>query len=225
MTDLLLAEELFLLTHDDESGKTDWVNALDQGLAAALLLDLAAAERLTTDGDDLRALGAAPEHPLLSAAHAEISSSDKLRNTKYWVGRLPSRLKPLGTQVGQSLAERGVLEERRKKVLGLFPSTTWPEVDPGPERELRTRLAVVLQDGADPDPRTALLISLLSPLDLVSGVVDKPHRKEAKSRAKAIAEKSAGGPTAKALGDAVQAIQAALIMSIVIPAVVTTTTS
>ena len=101
---LLLAEELFLLAHDDESGKSDNTMGLTNGLAGALLLDLAADERLTASGKDLTAVGSAPAHRLLAAAHAEIADSAKSRTASYWVGRLPAALKPLDQQVGRSLA-------------------------------------------------------------------------------------------------------------------------
>ncbi len=112
---LLLAEELFLLAHDDESGKSDNTMGLTNGLAGALLLDLAADERVTASGKDLSAVGSAPAHPLLAAAHAEIVASAKSRAASHWVGRLPAALKPLDQQVGRSLAERGVLSEQHKK--------------------------------------------------------------------------------------------------------------
>lgn len=40
MSDLLLTEQLFLLTHDDESGKSRAPMAYGSALAGALLLDL-----------------------------------------------------------------------------------------------------------------------------------------------------------------------------------------
>jgi hypothetical protein len=64
-------------------------------------------------------------------------------------------------------------------------------VDPEPERELRHQLTCVLVEDALPDPRTALLVSLLSALRLVRGLVDKEHRKHAESRAKDIARECA----------------------------------
>jgi len=76
---------------------------LTNGLAGALLLDLAADERLTASGKDLTAVGSAPAHPLLAAAHAEIAASAKSHAASHWVGRLPAALKPLDL-VGRSLA-------------------------------------------------------------------------------------------------------------------------
>jgi hypothetical protein len=50
MTALLLAEEIFLLAYNEESGKANGTLALDNGLAGALLLDLAADELVAADG-------------------------------------------------------------------------------------------------------------------------------------------------------------------------------
>ena len=104
MTALLLAEEIFLLAHNEESGKDNGTLALDNGLAGALLLDLAAEELVAAEGKALTALAGAPSHPLLTSAHAELLQSDKPRTAQHWVNRLPAALKPLRSQVGQSLA-------------------------------------------------------------------------------------------------------------------------
>jgi golgi phosphoprotein 3 len=176
MTALLLAEEIFLLAHNEESGKTNGTLALDNGLAGALLMDLPAEELV----------------------------APMVKHSLPW-------LEPLRTQVGQSLAERGVLAEQHRKVLGLFPATSWPELDPEPERELRHRLTGVLVDDALPDPRTALIVSLLSALGLVRGLVDKKHRKQADSRAKDIArECTTATATSAAVSRPVQAVQSAI---------------
>ena len=117
-------------------------------------------------------------------------------------------MKPIKGTVAEALVARGVLDERRHKTLGLFSSTRYPELDPGPEQELRARLRSVLVDGAEPDARTAALLGLLVSLDLVKRVVERDERKAAVSRAKALAER---GP----VGDAVHAAVQAEIMTAV----------
>ena len=223
MTKLLLAEEIFLLAHHEESGKANGTLALDNGLAGALLLDLAAEDLVAAEGKSITALVGAPTHPLLAAAHAELLHSDKPRTAQHWVNRLPAALKPLRSQVGQSLADRGVLAEQHRKVLGLFPATSWPEVDPAPERELRHRLTCVLIEDALPDPRTALLVSLLSALGLVRGLVDKDHRRHADSRAKDIAQECATATaTSAAVSHSVQAVQSAIMVAVIVPTITAT---
>jgi Golgi phosphoprotein 3 (GPP34) len=93
-----------------------------------------------------------------------------------------------------------------------------PEVDPTPERELHHRLTGVLVEDAEPDPHTALLVSLLSALGLVRGLVDKEHR--AKDIARECATASA---TSAAVSRSVQALQSAIMVAVIIPTITTTT--
>lgn len=222
---LLLAQELFLLTHDDASGRSAGTTALANGLAGALLLDLALGGFVVDQGKDLVATDVVPEHPLLRAALGEIRASSRPRPAKHWVQRLPSALKELPAQVGRSLAEAGVLSEQRSKVWGIFPTTRWPEVDPAPERELRTRVHAVLVTGLQPDPRTAMCVSLLVPLGLVRGVVEKSERRPAEARAKEIAKSGLGSGVSAAVSSSVQAVNTAVMVAVMVPVMTTTTSS
>ena len=144
---MLLAEELLLLLLDEEKGTVS-ATAADAGLAGALLLDLAGVRALWTSGG-ARA-GSEPSEPALAAAWRAI---DEPKPAKHWVAKLPGRLKPIKGTVAEALVARGVLDEQRHKTLGLFSSTRYPELDSGPETELRARLRSVLVDGAEPDAR------------------------------------------------------------------------
>ena len=227
MTTLLLAEDLFLLTHDDNSGKAANTTSLDSGLAGALLLDLAAAGRVTiADGDGIVAVDGPVPHPLLAAAFRQIADSGTVRPPGQWVSRLPRELSPLAPTVGRSLVERGVLREEQSKTFGLFKTTTWPTVDPGPETELRGLLQSVLVAGQTPDTRTSHLVALLSALDLVKEVVAKQDRKAAVSRAQAIKESAASsGAVADAVSASVQAVQVAILTAVIVPTVISTSSS
>ena len=131
-----------LLLLDDEKGTTSsLVTAADNGLAGALLLDLLATGRLEEREDKLVRAGSEPSEPALAAAWRVV---DDPRPAKHWVGKLPGRLKPIKGTVADALVARGVLDERRHKTLGLIPSTRYPELDPGPEQELRARLRAAL---------------------------------------------------------------------------------
>lgn len=206
---MLLAEELLLLLLDDEKGTVS-ATAANAGLAGALLLDLVAAGKVD---DRIARTGTEPSEPALAAAWRAI---DEPKPAKHWVNKLPGRLKPIKGTIAGGLVARGVLDERRHKTLGLFSSTRYPELDPGPETELRARLRRVLVDGEEPDERTAALLGLLVPLDLVKRLVERDERKAAVARAKAIAER---GP----VGDAVRAAVQAEIMTAVMAGVTAAT--
>jgi hypothetical protein len=218
--DLILSEQTLLIALDDEKGRDSTQYGGEAGLAAGLLLDLAALDLLRVGPDDkLKALdGPSPAHPQLREAHATIASSASARSAKGWVDRLPRELKPLRERLAQGLVERGVLSESRSKAFGLFPITRYPTADPGPERALRERLHDVLVTGREPTEPEALLIGLLEPLGLVGNAVEPGDRKAAKRRAKEIAEQGIAGT---AVRDAVAGVQAAVVASVVLPAVVT----
>jgi hypothetical protein len=209
--DLILAEDLLLIFLDDEKGSDQASWGGDPGLAGALLLDLTRAHALDErDGKLVAVPGAAPDHPLLAAAHAAIADDDKQRDAKGWVGRLPKVLKPLRERVAERLVETGVLIEERRKRLGLFTTTRFPQADGAPEAALRERLRAILLTERQPTEHDAMLIALLTPYDQIKRLVPKDRRKDAARRAKEVAE---GGAAAKAVDDTIKGIQAAVMAS------------
>jgi len=207
--DLLLAEELLLLSLDDEKGSDQTWSSVDGGLAGALLLELTEDGALRLDEDDkLAPGGAVPADPLLVEALEAVRSADKPRDAKHWVSKLSDELKPLRRRLAERLVELGILGEDRKELLGLTVSRRYPERDPEPERALRARLLAILTGEAEPAPRDAELIGLLRPFDLVAKNVLREHRKEAKRRAKEIAET---GPVGSAVSSEVADVQVAIM--------------
>jgi hypothetical protein len=145
--------------------------------------------------------------PVLADALATITEKD--RRASDVVTRIG---KGLEKRLATGLAERGVLERREGKVLGLFPRTTWPAADLTHEAEVRRAITACLVDGAEPDERTGALIALLAAIDqahtaVVPGTGLK--KRELAKRAKQIAE---GQWAAKAVKDAVDAAAAAMVV-------------
>ena len=206
-----LAEEVLLIALDDKRGddRSSW--GIDSGLAGAVLLDLAERGCIRDDAGRLTAADCeALDDPLLAEALELVRAEPEPDDAKGWVAKLPKRLEPLRQRVADGLVERGILEHERRRVLGLFPANRHPEVDPEPERELRERLRTVLEGEREASPREALLISLLEPHGLATGLVPKERRKQAGERAKAITD---GGSVSSAVGDAVEQIQAATVVA------------
>lgn len=212
--ELILAESVLLLALDGVTGSAG-STPVDLGLAGALLVDLGRLGALQPVGKELHPVeGAGIEHPVLAQAATAIAASRRPRTAKSWVGRLPRELKPLTGTVARPLVERGILAERRVKVLGLFPSTRFPEVDPGPERMLRSRLGEVLLDGRAPQEQDALLLGLLEPLGLIARLVERHQRREARKRAREVATQGIAG---SAVSQAVRDIQAAVMVAVIVP--------
>jgi hypothetical protein len=215
---MLLAEDLLLLLYDDETGKPITGSpGLDYALAGAVLIELTLLGKVDIAGDGeltkkgrLKVLDATPTGDALLDERLAILSGKAGSKPQNLMGKLS---KTLRHQVLARLAERGILQADKNRVLGLFPVTRWPAQDARHEAELRLALDNVLKLGAQPDDRTGALVALLHALNVVPKVVtDAADKAALKRRAKEIAESEWA---AQAVRQAVQAMQAAMTAAIV----------
>ncbi|MFF0818581.1 GPP34 family phosphoprotein [Rhodococcus sp. NPDC003318] len=217
----LLAEDLLLLLLDDETGKpvVDG-SSVPRVLAGAVLLDLALDGVVEpADGSGAVKKGrlvlrdrTPPLDPILAHAVAQLRGSKPLKPE--------AAIEKLGKNLREAVlgrvVERGWVHEAKGKLLGIFPTKTWPSVDPTHERVVRDRLRAALVDGATPEPRTAALIALLSAVDAASKVFPDEGKKAVRRRAKEIAN---GDWTAVAVRRAVESVNAAVIAAVIVPSV------
>ncbi|MGC5628226.1 GOLPH3/VPS74 family protein [Georgenia sp. Z1344] len=213
---MLLAEDLTLLLLDDDSGRFTAHSSLDAALGGALLAELALGgwvvigdpsgmfKRSTVRPTD----APAPGHQVLAEALAEVAAKE--RSTNELVTRLGRAAKE---PLLESLAARGILRRERGRVLGLFPSTTWPTADATHEQQMRAALTDGIATGRG-DERVIALLSVLSAIDMAHKVlpVDGLGNREIRRRVREMAE---GDLSAKAVKDAVGAIDAAVTAAIV----------
>ncbi|MFD5618178.1 GPP34 family phosphoprotein [Streptomyces yangpuensis] len=160
-TTITLAEEIMLLSLDDESGAQRLRQSVAPALSGAILIELVLAERVSVSGKhmELRSTESTGD-PLLDG---------RLRLVETWLRGRRRRMTDWLTKdymkvsgpVLERLGERGLVAQQVHKVLGVFPQRRYPEVDGTVERALRERLAAVVLGGARPDERTAGLIALL----------------------------------------------------------------
>lgn len=197
---MLIAEDFLLLAVDDETGKLANVDNLGVRLAGALLADLASANKTLTRGGPQA--GASREerekagdatilvtdntptgHIALDAALQTILATPEAPARKI----IEAISKDAEENLLAALVERGILEKEEQKLFRMLPITRWPAADSTHETALRETLVKVLVEGAEPDERTATLISLLHGSGLIGGVVGKEQRKAARDRAEEIA--------------------------------------
>jgi hypothetical protein len=207
---LTLAEELMLLALDDETGKGSGRSGLDQGLAGAVLCELVLAGRIAIFDDRIvmRADGITGE-PAEDAVLAQVAAREKPRKPADWVRRLAGSVR---NDVLARLQERGLIRAEHHRVLGLVPSTRYPEVDGSAEREIRERVDAVLAGGAEPDERTAALIAIAQAAGIGAMLAGARPWKEIEPRAKQIAK---GDWAAAAVRKAIQSVNAAVIAATV----------
>lgn len=111
-----------------------------------------------------------------------------------------------------------MLREHKGKVLGLFPTTRWPTVDSTYEQRLTADIRHVVVGGAQPDQRTAALVSLLSAVDLVPKVLPDADKKQVRARAREIAESDWASDGVKAAVDTVNTIMMATMVATTVAA-------
>ncbi|QZY28295.1 GOLPH3/VPS74 family protein [Nocardioides coralli] len=215
--EMLIAEDLLLLLLDDDKG-TVVAGTADRPLVGGALLAELALARLVTVTEKQSAWssshvvatgGPGPDDPVLDQALSTVM--EKARSANDLVDRLG---KDAREQLLARLVERGILERRDRKVLGVFPRTTWPAADVAHEESVRQRLQQILVTGLVADQRSAALIALLVAVDRAHAVVDRGDlsAREVRKRAQRVAD---GEWASQAVRDAVQASQAAVAAAVI----------
>jgi hypothetical protein len=220
-----LAADLLLLSHDDETGRSvldgTSTNAALAGATVLELtldgvLDIAGPDGPVKEGHLFRVSGRQASDALLEDI-ADVCAGKKPKDAIANIAGVTSfrdRAGRIKEELLERLAVAGVLRQERAKVLGLFPTTRWPTVDPTYEQGLVERIREVLVDGAEPDERTAALISLLSAVDLAPTVLPAADKEQVRARAKQIAESDWA---AAGVRRAVEAVSTVIVTAAIAP--------
>jgi Golgi phosphoprotein 3 len=224
--ELFLHEEIMLLALRDEAGTIASGTLYNFGLGGAILAELLLGERIrvvtpkkTPLVEPVRseALG----DPVLDECLTMIRKAKKRASLQTWVSRFVG-IKKLRHRIAERLAARRILRVDTGKVLGIFSRKIYPEMDPGPEKRIVARLRrAIFQGAANVDPRTVTLVSLAHHTGLLKIVFEKNRLKAQKARIEKIMN---GDLTGKAAKQAIEAMQAAVMVACVMPALFVTTT-
>jgi hypothetical protein len=167
---LPLADELFLVGHDQYSGKPQVSDsALDTGLAGAVLGELALAGRIYVADDtnvivrDQRPWG----ERVSDAALAEILKQREPHPVRAWVEYLRDHSR---TMVAPRLVQAGLIERVQARAM-LKQIVRYPATDPLKAASAQARLRYMLDHPSNLDEQTAALAGLVlgSGLDFVIG--------------------------------------------------------
>jgi hypothetical protein len=204
---LTLAEGLVLLALDDEHGTVGWRSgdALDLGLAGALLADLALRQRIGVEGRTVTLLDPAPAGELLlDEALALIAGSTKERDAQGWVNEAARHVKHLRDRLCEGLVAQGILRREQHTTLLVFHRARYPSDDSAPEQALRAELQAAARVESPIEPRLRILLSLARACELLNELVARDARKQVAALVK-------GEPWGEAVGKAIQERRAALI--------------
>ena len=161
---LPLADQVLVLLLDEE--REDFLPigkyTLARALVGAVLMDLAFANRIDTDTESLMVLDRTPTgNPLLDSVLERVAGSETTKAAYAWIEILSEEeVNRIRERVLAGLVERGVLEVREKRKLGIFPSRRYVMIDKASGRDAKLRIMNVLFSDLIPDPRDVSLVCL-----------------------------------------------------------------
>ena len=219
---LSLPEEILLLALHDEKGTTGIESMYQYAIGGAILAELLMQKRVCLDSSKKKTVhlvNAKPlGDPLLDESLRKLTDARKPAAAQTWVSRFAG-VKSLKHRLAEGLCDRGILRADRDKIMLLFSRRIYPEIDPQPERALVERLReAVFTESNHLAPRTVVLVALADSAGLLNNVFDKKVLKGRKDRINRIVE---GEVMAEATKAAIEAVQAAVMVAVIIPSITT----
>lgn len=158
-----LADELFLIAHDEFSGKPlSGANLLDAALAGAVLAELIADGRITIDKGGVYLVDPRPwQEPLTDLVLEQILQRGTGHATRLWLEYMRTEME-ICNRVGSRLASAGWVRRVESRGLSFRASVRWPATDANRAASPRVRLTAVLERSREPlDLYTATLAALV----------------------------------------------------------------
>ena len=225
MSDQLpLHQEVLLLALNDKKGTFSrglFLYSVTGAMVSELLL-LSRIAPIEGKDHDVRVVNSDPTgDEILDELLQQIATSKKTRSLSHWVSQA-AKMKQLPHRVAHQLAEKGIVAEDKKKVLWVFTQRIYPELDGTFEDAIRDRMAnIMFREATIPDGRTAVLIALARHASLLKPNFASAELEQHKVRINALAN---GNVLASdATKETIKAVQAAIIVATVVPAIVTST--
>lgn len=218
---LHLYEETLLLALHDDRGTVHFGVSVEYAIAGALLAELllSGSLALVGSGKDAKVI-VADSRPsgdaLVDECLALVEADARTRKAGTWVQRFAG-VKRLKHRAAEGLVRAGTLRVERDRVLLLFERTRYPGGDRRPEHAAILRLKrTILGSGRDVEPRTLALLGLAHHTGLLKRVIDKRLLRE---HGKRIEQMLAGEHAGQATQQALEAMQAAIAVAAILPAV------
>ena len=140
---LPLYEEILLLALDDEKGTTNMGSYHANAMGGAILAELAMCGAIAISKDKKKRVNLRRnvrlDDPILDECLTLVAKAKKPKKASDWVMKFAG-LKDLKNRAARQLVTKGVLTEETGSVMKIFKRTIYPEVDGGPEKDLRERM-------------------------------------------------------------------------------------
>lgn len=222
---LHLYEEILLLALRDKEGTMFFGTHYKFAMAGAIVAELLLDEKIRLEGKRKKKyIEAAPGKQLsdsiLNDCLDKIRKARRRATVETWIRRF-SQMAGLKNRAAKQLCRKGILKLEESRVLFFFRQKKFPEINPKPEQELIHRLhRAIFFDEKEIGPRTVVLISIADTTGLLKVNFDKKELKSRKERIKKITDGEIVGQAAR---KAIEAMQAAIMVSTMVPVVIAST--
>lgn len=163
---LSFAEEIYLLALDDVTGKITLTSkdiVLNSVLVGAVISELCFLNRLDNDNNNFYLISKEPTgQAILDNILKIFADAESSRNSiEHCLRVLLPQAEKIEQQIQDSLLAKGILKKIEEKVLWFFPSRRYPIIDNQEITDVETRLRNLVNSNELPEPREAVLISLV----------------------------------------------------------------
>ena len=222
---LPLYEEILLLALDDDKGTTEIGSGFANAMGGAILTELAMSGSVVITHDKKMKVTllrhGTLDDPILDECLTLIAGVKKPQKASDWVMKF-AELKDLKNRAARQLVAKGVLKEETGTVMKVFKRTIYPEADGGPEKDLRERMKkAIFTSTANLEARTVVIVALAQATGMLKKVFPQKKLKERKQRLEKL---TSGQLAGRATREVVEAIQAAVMVCAIMPAVIVSTT-
>ncbi len=195
---LSLAEEIYLLSLDDITGKLIVPSkdiVLNTVLIGAVLSELSFLNKIDSDLQDIYILNTEPTHnPILDST---LESLKKMETTKIPIARcleiLLDDAEHIENQVLDRLIENAIIKKVEGRILWVLPARRYPKIDDDPIKDVERRLRELILTDQIPDPRETVLVSLVHTCNLFKEILSPRELKRSEERIKSIAKIDSAG--------------------------------
>ncbi len=189
---LSFAEEIFLLALDDVTGKITSYSeeiSLSYALIGANLCELSQLGKIDTDLEKLYIIDDKPTgNEVLDGVLAILAESKSNLPVSYWLKILLTNESETEEIILDQLVKKGILKRVEERVFWVFHQRRYPVIDNKELKNVEERLReIVLGDGI-PDPRDAILISLVYACNLFEEILSPKERRRSKKRIESLAK-------------------------------------
>ena len=189
---LSFAEEIYLLALDDVTGKISTYSeevSLSYALIGAVLCELSFLNKIDADLDHVYVIDKEPTgNKILDFVLEVIVESEKSMPISYWLKVLLSDASRTEDLILSHLIQRGILKRIDERIFWVFHTRRYPVIDNKEIKNVEDRLRELVLSDDIPEPREAVLVSLVQACNLFEDILSPREKKRAEKRIQAIAK-------------------------------------